>query len=497
MTYSYIMGRILLTLLFITCLSVRVFAQGNDSSVGNEFKDFREELQNEYVDFRKEINAEYIEFLSRAWKEYRLFQGRTPDETPKPLSPVLSQEEKDCREVLVGTDVGTEQLIDETLAAKEKAERNILKGISTEVNLRQITDSLQLDFFGAELWLHYQSRPFYLPAVTEQSVGNLWREMAGSRFSSLLADMLCYKEKMQMNDWAYFLLVKKVATHLSTLQGEDCRTVFQHFLLVQSGYDVRLARMDRFLVLLVPIHEKVYACSYLEIDGRPYYVISDKDLKSYSSIFTYQLPDNLIQTPYLSLMIYKELLLPMQPKAFCIKTARLEVKGEVNQNKIRFYKEYPSCELAIYARAIPDNELMKQLLASLSVQLAEKPFAEALDQLLLWVQKGFRYQTDREQFGYEKPFFIEENFYYPACDCEDRSILFANLVRRLWGKEVVLLDYPGHVATAVCMGKEEVEGAYISLKGEKYIVCDPTYMNAKAGLLMPSCKAKQPKVIRL
>lgn len=53
------------------------------------------------------------------------------------------------------------------------------------------------------------------------------------------------------------------------------------------------------------------------------------------------------------------------------------------------------------------------------------------------------------------------------------------------------------MATAVCMGKEEVEGAYISLKGEKYIVCDPTYMNAKAGLLMPFCKAKQPKVIRL
>ena len=70
-------------------------------------------------------------------------------------------------------------------------------------------------------------------------------------------------------------------------------------------------------------------------------MISDKDLKSYSSIFTYQLPDKLIQTPYLSLMIHKELLLPMQPKAFCIKTARLEVKGEVNQNKIRFYKEYP------------------------------------------------------------------------------------------------------------------------------------------------------------
>lgn len=175
MTYSYIMGRILLTLLFITCLSVRVFAQGNDSSVGNEFKDFREELQNEYVDFRKEINAEYIEFLSRAWKEYRLFQGRTPDETPKPLSPVLSQEEKDCREVLVGTDVGTEQLIDETLAAKEKAERNILKGISAEVNLRQITDSLQLDFLEQNCGCIIKVVPF----IYLLSQNNLWEIFGG------------------------------------------------------------------------------------------------------------------------------------------------------------------------------------------------------------------------------------------------------------------------------------------------------------------------------
>lgn len=115
----------------------------------------------------------------------------------------------------------------------------------------------------------------------------------------------------------------------------------------------------------------------------------------------------------------------------------------------------------------------------------------------MWVQTGFRYQTDGEQFGYEKPFFIEETFYYPACDCEDRSILFARLVSRLLRKEVILLDYPGHVATAVSMDEEEVKGANVALQGKKFIVCDPTYMNAKAGQVMPSCKGKRPKVIKL
>lgn len=488
---------ILLALFLFACLPVRISAQNSNSPEGDEFIDFRKELQSEYGDFRKEINKEYIDFLSKAWKEYHLFQGKTPDETPKPLSPILAQEEKNYREVLVSAAEVINSQAEQALAAEEEAEQNIPDRISSEVSSRKAADSLLLDYFGAKLGVHYQNRQFFLPAVTERAVGYLWKEIANSRFSSLLADMLRYKEKMQMNDWAYFLLVEKVAARLSTLQGEDCRTVFQHFLLVQSGYDVRLARIDRFLVLLVPIRETVYACSYLEMNGRTYYVISDKDLKSYSNIFTYQLPDKLIQTPYLSLMIHKELLLPMQPKAFCIKAAGLEVKGEVNQNKIRFYKEYPSCELSVYARATPDDKLMKQLLSSLSAQLVDKPLAEVLNQLLLWVQAGFSYQTDHEQFGYEKPFFIEENFYYPACDCEDRSILFAHLVNRLLGKEMLLLDYPGHVATAVNMAKEDLKGAYVQLKGENYIICDPTYMNAKVGQVMPFCKNKRPKVIRL
>lgn len=466
---------------------MRLSAQ-NNSGEEEEFTNFREEALHEYDDFRKEINAEYIEFLSKAWKEYRLFQGKTPDDTPKPLSPVLFQETKNEQDILVKADA----LIDKPTHKMPIEEEKVLS-----TNTLEEKDSLQLDYFGAKLQLCYQSRQFLLPAIAEHSVGNLWKDIADSRFSVLLADMIRYKKEMQMNDWAYFLLTKKVAARLSTLQSEDCRTVFQHFLLVQSGYDVRLARVDRFLVLLLPVREEVYARPYLTVDGKQYYVISNRNLKEHSSIFTYKLPEKLIQKAYLSLVMDKELLLPMQPKPFCIKAAGVEVKGEVNVNKIRFYHEYLSCELAVYARAVPDERLSKQLLASFATCLKEKPHKEALNLLLAWVQKGFNYQTDGEQFGYEKPFFIEETFYYPACDCEDRSILFAHLVSRLLKKTVVLLDYPGHVATAVCMDNEEVKGTYVLLKGKKYLVCDPTYINAKAGQIMPSCRKKRPEIIRL
>lgn len=494
----YLNGSKLLCLLFFVCLPAQLLAQTKNDSLSerNEFDDFRKELQDEYDDFRKEINDEYIDFLSKAWQEFRLFQGKTPDEIPKPLMPVPCQEEKNSIETVVDTDGVVDRKGNEIPVAKGENTHAI-----SEETLWKTTDSLQLDYFGAKLRLRYQSKKFLLPAITEKSVGRLWKEMAGSRFSTLLNDMLRCKEKLQMNDWGYFQLSKKVAARISTLQTEDSRTVFQHFLLVQSGYDVRLARVDKFLVLLVPIREEVYACSYLEMNGRPYYVISDKDVKSYTNIYSYELPEGLIRKPTLSLMMEKELLLPMQPKPYTVAAAGLEVKGEVNVNKIRFYREYPLCELAVYARAVPDERQAKQLSASLSGQLARSPFPQALNRLLLWVQNGFRYQTDGEQFGREKPFFVEENFYYPACDCEDRSVLFAYLVRQIFDKDVVLLDYPGHVATAVCVDKvgneEEIKGAYIRLEGKKYIVCDPTYMNATAGRVMPAYQSKRPKVIRL
>jgi hypothetical protein len=118
------------------------------------------------------------------------------------------------------------------------------------------------------------------------------------------------------------------------------------------------------------------------------------------------------------------------------------------------------------------------------------------DILLNWVQTAFEYKTDEDQFGSERSLFADESLYYPYCDCEDRSILYSILIRDLVGLDVVLLHFPGHLATAVRF-KTNVDGDYLELEDGRYIVCDPTYINASVGMAMPDCKKQEVRVFSL
>ncbi|MFC1509365.1 hypothetical protein ACFL60_06740, partial [Candidatus Omnitrophota bacterium] len=99
-------------------------------------------------------------------------------------------------------------------------------------------------------------------------------------------------------------------------------------------------------------------------------------------------------------------------------------------------------------------------------------------------------------FQREKHFFVEETLFYPFCDCEDRSFLFAFLVTNLVGLDVLGLHYPGHVATAVKFSSD-VRGDAVTYNNSKYIICDPTYINANYGECMPKFKNVTPKMVRV
>ena len=62
------------------------------------------------------------------------------------------------------------------------------------------------------------------------------------------------------------------------------------------------------------------------------------------------------------------------------------------------------------------------------------------------------------------------------------------------GLDVVGLDYPGHVATAVRFN-ESVSGDSVNYNGKRYVISDPTYINASVGMAMPEFKSELPKVI--
>ena len=113
------------------------------------------------------------------------------------------------------------------------------------------------------------------------------------------------------------------------------------------------------------------------------------------------------------------------------------------------------------------------------------------------IQTGFEYKTDHEQFGQERSLFGDESLFYAYCDCEDRAILYSILVRDLLGLKAALLHYPGHLAAAVCFSDGKVYGDYLEVNGDKYTVCDPTYIGATIGMTMHTMKNSEAEVILL
>ncbi|MBI5471619.1 MAG: hypothetical protein HY961_04670, partial [Ignavibacteriae bacterium] len=172
-----------------------------------------------------------------------------------------------------------------------------------------------------------------------------------------------------------------------------------------------------------------------------------------------------------------------------------EIPVRFSANAIRFFEDYPQTNFEVYFASAPSTEASSSLLSALQPHVKGKTEQQAVNFLLRFVQTAFVYKTDPEQFGREKPLFPDETLFYDFSDCEDRAILFAYLVRSLCGLEVIGLDYPAHIATAVRF-TGDVQGDAVMYRGRKYLICDPTYTNADAGVCMPNLKSTDPRVIQ-
>ena len=151
---------------------------------------------------------------------------------------------------------------------------------------------------------------------------------------------------------------------------------------------------------------------------------------------------------------------------------------------------------AMYANTPLDSSIKQKLYPALAEAMDGKSYPEAADILLDFVQSAFVYEYDDKVWGGDRALFAEESLFYPYCDCEDRSILYSRLVRDLLGLDVILVYYPGHLATAVKFD-EPLKGDYIQLGSDKYLVCDPTYVGACIGVTMPDMDNNSAKVILL
>lgn len=480
--------------IFIFFMALSFDANAQTDEFRKSYEDFKQQARKEYDDFRDEANRQYAEFMRQAWQQYKTLPAipKPKDEEVKPV--VMPEEDKD-------KPIDNKPVVIEDVITPPAPKPQPVPVAPIREQPKPEEKYVVFRFYGTECRVRFNDNErFKILDCGNDALAKVWETLSGEDYNNTIRDCLEMRIRMKLCDWAYLNMLDVMAK--ACLGNGNEATMLMAYVYCQSGYKMRLGTVGNRVYLLYGSDHDIYDAAYFYIEGEKFYPFkcNEKQLSICGSSFP--------KEQALSLMIPERLLLAYdKTNDRTLQSARYpDVKTEVsvNKNLIDFYSSYPASEIgndfmtrwAMYANTPIEKEVKDGLYTVLKSKIAGQNKKEAAERLLNFVQTAFVYEYDDKVWGHDRAFFSEETLYYPYCDCEDRSILFSRLVRDLLGQDVILVYYPGHLATAVCFD-EEVNGDYIMLDGRKFVVCDPTYIGAPVGLTMPDMDNSGARIILL
>jgi hypothetical protein len=499
----------LLFIAFFILLLNPLFAQ-NDSLFHKEFVGFSNQISLNFSNYEDTINKQFVAELKKQWATFEVFQGKQKPIQPKPNHPIFADTTHKPTQPHLIPKVEMKPAIDPENIPDKSIRKNPIyipkvENPSLPENKRPIVpveiqkECYMIDFFGETIPLHYVKGDFQynLNSLTNEEVANCWEKISQSYYSELIDSIINFQENHNLNDWGVFTVINEFSEKLNSTNSFHKSSILTVFILNQLGYDAKISFNQDRLFCMVHVDQQIYDVPFIELEDKIYYFLeySNAD-KPFKSIKTYN--SNFSNNPKsFNLFLLRPLVLNSSQ---IVKTVANDMGQNViinlNKNVISFYKNYPQVDLIVYANASVSKEFQESIVSYFQPILKNKTQVESVSYILNFCQFQFDYANDRDQFGYEKPFFCEENFFYPKNDCEDRSIFFSFIVREILHQDIVLLHYPGHIATAVQID-DFVNGDYFLLNDKKYYICDPTYIGASIGMTMPQFQNVTPEIITL
>lgn len=323
-----------------------------------------------------------------------------------------------------------------------------------------------------------------------------WKTMDEQKLAdNLLAALKPKMKELGLNDYlTYEFLCAYMDSKFPQL-GAAPKMSAVHYLLTNLGFNARIALLTKTgdPIILMPAKQNLYGKVFMNMGGQKYYVMSAPGVNIMGqTIATCDLPKVADGGKSFDFLI-SGLNLPVKERPFDISYGKLNLKGTVNENLMPVVYRYPQMETADFAESCLDKGVREELVAQVKEQLAGMDKVAATNELLQFVQSGFAYATDDAFHGFEKPYFLEENLFYPKNDCEDRAILYTYLLWNALGVENQLLFYPGHESASVAL-PGEIYGTSYEYGGKKYYISDPTYIGSITGQCMPQFTTTSPKI---
>ncbi len=488
------MNRFVITM----CMATGVLVCHAQDSGKNQrdFDAFRAEMHKDFDGFRAEIMRDYIEFVRNPWQESKSVPS-VPRPKVEPVPPVvLSDEDRDTLRVNSNPIVIKEIVKPDPTVPQPGPIGTIPENDSED------SGSIEVSFYGTPLKIRFSANGgFHIGKVSEKNVAEALTVLASDDYDNSIIDCLAIRKECHLCDWAYLQLVRAVADKACGKSSNES-VLLAAYLLMQSGYKIRLAYSGDALYLLYASKHRIFDRRPYLLDGDYYYGLVE--LPARLNISKAGFPNE----QCISLQISEQPGFSKELNAERVVSSRLfpafSVEVRTNKNLLSFYETYPCSyyndnymtQWSQYADTPMDPEIVRSVYPEFRRMLSGLSETEQVNRLLNWVQTGFKYEYDDKVWGRDRVFFSEESLFYPFCDCEDRSVLFTRLVRDLTGLECLLVYYPGHLAAAVGF-TTAVNGDYLDVEGKRFVVCDPTFIGAPVGMSMPEMRNKNTGVIIL
>ena len=374
--------------------------------------------------------------------------------------------------------------------------------------------TVRFKFYGTDMQVHFDvSKRVAVKDGRGEELSKCLKWIEAST-KATFEDCQRIKKQLNLSDWAYVKMLDRFAT--ASLDSTNEAVLLMYSLLTRSGYGAFVNVYENGqLRLWYHSDAFIFYKLFFSRNEKNYYLYGDSIPKGDDDIrvakegkpidFRYQ---GEVKLAY---------------KATKPRTVRSRYNSDfvftfqMNKNLVDYYGDVPSVTYnenfmtrwAILANYPLDQQLKDSLVTPMKKKLEGLSQKDAVQQILWWIhgevdiegknpnQDTFLYNFDENVWGQDRAFCAEETMYYPYCDAEDRAILLSRLVRDVVGLDVALVYYPGHLATAIHFADASAKGDYVELDGNRYIICDPTYIGGKVGEEMPGFEGEKKTMIKL
>lgn len=455
------------------------------------FEGKRNEYNTKFEQKRTEYNAKFVEYLAKPWNKYELKRHKQKPSNPSPDRILPSEDTTIVKSVCNKNDLDIIELpYDDEI----------------DLTIKKISDKAShiVNYYGSMLKVEMtkaEASKFKIVDTSEKSASDAMQYLTtNAGFMKLVDNCIALKDAYKMCDWGYVLFTDKLAKSYFGEINRNERIILRAFILTQSGYDIRIGQSKIGFELLIYSKDDLFVMPYIKFENNPrrYYMITNSENSVSTYKYQYCEDSKSCNMVIISPQVFASRNLPMR---YHKSRLGLNVATTVNKNLMDFYDDYPLCRWDVYAISGMSTELFQQVIISLKSQVSGLKEVDAVSLILNFVQTAFPYKKDAIQFKTERPLFPDESFYYNGCDCEDHAILFAYLINKLVGLDVLFLQYDepfAHLSTAIKFNSKVV-GDGISCDGEWYVMCDPTIGGAGAGIGIQAkeCKYLTPKCYKI